>query len=650
MTIFRSELLLILLISALGAALRFAWLDELAVEHFDEGVYASNLLFTADEGFQYPQRFLYAPPLLPGLVEWSQILTGGASWAPFLPGLLLGSLTVPLTWWFVRRCFSPSGGVAAASLVALNDFHIALSRSVMTDVPLSFLLLLAVCLIVAALASARLRWAAAGGLATSLAWATKYNGWLPLAILASGGVAAVLTGQWLVRRSDAGTRQSDSMTPKSRSKQRLAAHTEADSTIMNWSGFAKTLLVVGAVAIAVWSLVWLDLQDVGGYSRVAENHRQYLTGLSGWWDAAVRHEVVQRHYAGWSTMLSAWLAALSATLVWRGERSTWNEFACETTASRSTWNEIRATSDDSRSTWNDGFPWLAFLLTGALAGAVILSPLLVVVVWSLIEFMTRLLRMGRWRLLTRQQQGVDRWSLGWVAGWLCLAWLCGLLLATPFYRPYPRLLVPLLGVAWIGTGAALARVLRSFCNTDLVQPSVGGSQDVEPVPQPSGKRRLNPALRFLWLVPVAGLCVFRAGEQSGPGWQRRADFVSVADRCVASAAKNCQGEASSTPEIDFIIYVYGEPALFYHLSRDRVLARPIAKLDVGHDDIPTFVATGPHADRSSLFTLQLEEAGDSLTLVDQISYRLSDFVLLDEYPPGEVDDHRVETIRLFRVR
>ena len=45
----------------------------MAVEHFDEGVYASNIWFGPEAGYQYPMRRLYAPPLLPSLIEWSLI-------------------------------------------------------------------------------------------------------------------------------------------------------------------------------------------------------------------------------------------------------------------------------------------------------------------------------------------------------------------------------------------------------------------------------------------------------------------------------------------------------------------------------------------------------------------------------------------------
>ena len=113
MPVSRTELIVALAITLAGFAARFAFLDELAIEHFDEGVYASNLWFP-DEGFQYPDRFLYAPPLLPSLIEWSIILFSPARWAPLLPSLILGSLTVPLAWWSLRRWAngptSPSAG------------------------------------------------------------------------------------------------------------------------------------------------------------------------------------------------------------------------------------------------------------------------------------------------------------------------------------------------------------------------------------------------------------------------------------------------------------------------------------------------------------------------------------------------------------
>ena len=323
----RTELVAILVIIVAGFAARFSLLNELAIEHFDEGVYASNLFFP-DEGYQYPDRFLYAPPLQPSLIEWSMIIFNQARWAPFLPSLILGSLTMPLVWWSVRRWSSGASGIAAAALVSLNDFHIAMSRSALTDAPMVFFLLLAVWLAVEALSGRNFRVAAVAGFATGLAWATKYNGWLPLAIAVSGSVVA-----WIFWP---------------RAKSPTKGH---EGSNLSFASIVACLAVLTLTAAATWFPVWWDLQPIGGYARVADNHRNYVTGIAGWWPAAVRHEAVQRHYAGWPTLISGWLAVVSSALVFRLERSTWNESLPRSDDSKVGSSDV-VKHGVKRSTWN----------------------------------------------------------------------------------------------------------------------------------------------------------------------------------------------------------------------------------------------------------------------------------------------------------
>ena len=127
-----------------GVLLRSAYPSRMAVEHFDEGVYASNLWFGADDGFRYPNRHLYAPPLLPALTEWSMILLGPSHVGCMLVSLLAGGLTIGLIWWVAGEWFGEEAALAAATLAGLSDFHILYSRTVLTDVLLCFWLLLAV--------------------------------------------------------------------------------------------------------------------------------------------------------------------------------------------------------------------------------------------------------------------------------------------------------------------------------------------------------------------------------------------------------------------------------------------------------------------------------------------------------------------------
>ena len=105
----RYELWAVIAITLLGAAVRFAFPSAMTIEHFDEGVYASNLLFSEQEGNQYPDRHLYAPSLVPALIEWSIIAFGDKGIAPMLPSLLFGTLTIPLIWWVGRQWFGQIG-------------------------------------------------------------------------------------------------------------------------------------------------------------------------------------------------------------------------------------------------------------------------------------------------------------------------------------------------------------------------------------------------------------------------------------------------------------------------------------------------------------------------------------------------------------
>ncbi len=91
----------------------------MAVEHFDEGVYASNLYCPPQ--YQYPARYLYAPPLLPSLLEWFLIL-GGTPVAAMAVNVLAGSLTVTSVWWVTRDGFGPVAALAATTLAATSGF------------------------------------------------------------------------------------------------------------------------------------------------------------------------------------------------------------------------------------------------------------------------------------------------------------------------------------------------------------------------------------------------------------------------------------------------------------------------------------------------------------------------------------------------
>ena len=107
------ECLLIGGIVLAGFGVRAAFPARMAVEHFDEGVYASNIWFDEEQGFHYPARHLYAPPLLPWLVEWSIVFFGATHWGTMLVGVISGTLTIGLCWWLVRSLCGIAPGLIA---------------------------------------------------------------------------------------------------------------------------------------------------------------------------------------------------------------------------------------------------------------------------------------------------------------------------------------------------------------------------------------------------------------------------------------------------------------------------------------------------------------------------------------------------------
>lgn len=399
----RREWLAVAALVLLAAALRFAYPGRMAIEHFDEGVYASNIFFGPEDGHRYPYRHLYAPPLLPWLIEWGIVFLGPESIAPFLPALLLGTATVPLAWWAARCWFGPAPGLAAGLLVATSDFHVLYSRTALTDAPVAFFILLAVYLYWESVRRASLPWAVAAGLATALAWWTKYTGWLPLAIAAAGSAA------WLLfdRRVpfDKGAGGVGNLGHPSNAKR-----------------VAKLLTVTALAAFAAWSPVLWGLQPYGGYSAVAENHRGYLEPFA-WptnlWEQAGN---LAAQSGGLTTIgLAAFAASIPLRAGWSRTIRIPLALWCGATAG---WAAFTAG------------PALPLALTALAALAIELTPR---------------------RALSAAPESRDDAPLRRFALWLVAAWFAGMLATTPLYHPYARLAMPWLAAAWLAATLWLSR-------------------------------------------------------------------------------------------------------------------------------------------------------------------------------------------------
>jgi len=133
-----------------GVVLRIGYPSRAAVEHFDEGVYASNIWFGPETEGKYPARHLYSPPLLPLLIETSiiaeQVIApppdGPSNLAVMLPNLLIGCLMLPAIWWVTRAWLGDEAAIGALALASFSETHALYSRTALTEVGLLLSLLL----------------------------------------------------------------------------------------------------------------------------------------------------------------------------------------------------------------------------------------------------------------------------------------------------------------------------------------------------------------------------------------------------------------------------------------------------------------------------------------------------------------------------
>ncbi len=579
----RREWIFLGAVLAVGICLRVVAFSRSAVEHFDEGVYASNIYFGGPE-YAYPLQRYYAPPLLPALIEAGMIVGLPPNVAALLPSFLAGCATIVAVWWFGRTWFGPAVGLSAATLVAFNDFHIAFSAAALTDALLGLWLVLAVDAVGRSLVDrpvqggdvptdgrrlslacasglcGDLRWAVAAGIFTGLAWWTKYNGWLPLAI-----VGAAMPVLWVFLRPPA-------------------------KQWMSWLGcFAVTCVV----ACAVWSPYYFSLQSQGGYGPIAANHAKYVVGLAGWLDSALQQLANQATMEGPLSKFGVFAALMLPAIFSPGPL-------------RRNWMQA-----------------VAILSIGL---AALLMPTMVVAACS------AGVGLGGTALAILCEKTANDAKMRVAIGLaLVIAWWLGLLLATPFYSPYPRLLLPWLLASWLGAAIYWGGIWQAR------------------------ELNLSPVLDRTVLATLIALLVaagvFWTTKQGS--WNR---FSAPADRRGTERiarevrAMRTKGELRA-------IYTYGEPALYFQLrtDRDEVVApvqqvpRQAAMID--GKAVQTFLIVGPHAEDDPQFQQQWAAERDRFELSKTFDYSPSAIAWLDLHDPRkgapEAGDHGV---RLYRLK
>ena len=608
----RYELWAVVAITLLGAAVRFAFPSAMTIEHFDEGVYASNLLFP-DQGFRYPDRHLYAPSLVPALIEWSIILFGDKGIAPMLPSLLFGTLTIPLMWWVGRQWFGPLAGIAAATLLSLSDFHIAFSRSALTDVPLCFWLLLAVYLFERTFGDLSWPTAIAAGVTTGLAWWTKYNGWLPLAISLSGLIAWSLFAR--------------------RDERHFLRH--------------LTLWAVAAVtALLVWSPYWLSLPN--GYAEVARNHSQYVVGFAGWVSNAERQRDALCAFGSLISCIGLIAVVFGALWVIWLRAAKHNPASPELTAETASAPAVYYPSKLVRLVAASVLVLIVAIIAMTFSTNFwLMLGVFNVLFWGFVStFKTACVQIQNSKHCqceSASRVGFLEWTFK-RSDWLIAAWVVGLIVSVPLYRPYPRL-----ALAW------------QICSILMIVgiPAFPGKQDRRPVSGVKDFFKELPIPMACWmffflLAPRLDVSLKNAFEFRC--WKSRSQLRDISREVTHDAMKFAQaGNQKPIQNTQAVLYVYAEPGLFFHLPADGLAVQPAANLNFVDIEatrkLPTFLVTGPHAHRSKVFADEFGTRADQFELIASYPYDASDFVRLDDVSATQLRAHREPLeVRLYRVR
>jgi len=601
------EIALVVAVFAAGFGLRAAVPSRMAVEHFDEGVYASNL-YTPDG--RYPFQHLYAPPLLPFCLEWAAIFGGpqGVMWV----NVVSGSLTLLVVWGMVRAWWGPPAAIGAMVLLAFNEFHIAYSRAALTDAMLGLWMTAGVWAGWRAIQSGGAANILAAGVLASLAWWTKYNGWLTLAITGAGAAGWIVFGGGRFEGEAGGGRQvSEASASRSTSKMRAKSSAGLRPPLAD---APKTGTVFGALRVSLgrWGLTvaiafllwapWLwELQKYGGYTEVAKNHAGYFTGLGQWWANAVRQVGALAHDNRLLTKLSPFPALLFATVVLSNQLIALERRRLAATAS----SDGRAHGDPA---------------PGAMT---------------------------------------PRWRVRALSLWMAAAWLIGLTVAVPLYTPYPRLcLTWMLGVV-LGLACVLATWLLP---ADWSAATLNGPSP-NPAPPPSRGKRLG-VFFAAFAVMVAVYATF-TGSVRGPypAWEDRGGLRSLSAEIVARLQSEPLGR--EVEGVRCAVYVLAEPGLFFHLAaaqRDSPVGHltlaaadfDMARVGASQTELPLYVAVGPHAEASHPGEADRLIVDGRLEVVAEFEYRPSDLVLLDSRPAWDLPPPEgkpvVERLRLLHVK
>lgn len=574
----------------LALALRWYEIGQLSLAHFDEGVLVSGAFGVWLHGlWHFPlSQPLQAPPLFPWMVAGAFGLTQ-TPW-PIMGiyvSATLGVATVLVYFVLLRRFYGEGLALLGAALLAASDLHVAFSRMALTDVALTFFLVVGAYLVARlgepespCSANGRrdgklrkqLAWGVALGLASGAAWNTKYNGWMLPAVAAT--TWSIVAGRgWLLRR--------------------FAMPFDTDETFARPTALlAIALATLVAVACFVPWYQHVETTFPGGYAAVTRNHLRYVGGFADWPRRAMRlwlSLAAFRHFGWLVTLVGA--AALTAcwfmrpALLWRGRLA-------------GTFGAGWTPAPQARPSC------LAILVVLCGLGAIAVNGGDAVLILVAAVAIGPALIWGRWSEV------------------FFAAWVGAFLVMTPFYHPYTRLLVP-----------ALPAVIA--VSLWLIAAATSATRQHEPGP-PLRSRVAGVCLATACFAALAvGIAFHPFGLIPNRGvwerWSTRRAYRALGDAVLAA----------DLPE-DAMVLCQGLPAMQLYIERqwaplealpfDRWLPR------VGANR-PCYLAVdfwGIHGENHQFARASLEAHLRCLTPIAVVPNDLNLPTLLDYLPPAAV--------------
>ena len=141
---------------------------------------------------------------------------------------------------------------------------------------------------------------------------------------------------------------------------------------------------------------------------------------------------------------------------------------------------------------------------------------------------------------------------------------------------------------------------------------------------------------------------------TGRIWDDRRGLANMAERIREVISKTNAAEGHDDTAV---VYVYGEPALFFHLRAMGVApVAPIQTVELTPSTangvpVPTYLVSGPHAIRDRSFQASWKTSESRYEFVAAFPFRSSTLVLLDNYVPRDLQGIGVvEQVRLYRIR